>query len=36
MLHWFAKRLKEVHEKDAKGEKGLGAGLLLWQAALPR
>ena len=22
MLHWFAKRLKEVHEKDAKGEKG--------------
>jgi type IV pilus assembly protein PilA len=22
MLHWFAKRLQEVHEKDAKGEKG--------------
>ncbi len=22
MLHWFAKRLKEVHEKDEKGEKG--------------
>jgi type IV pilus assembly protein PilA len=22
MLNWFARRLKEVHEKDAKGEKG--------------
>lgn len=22
MLHWFAKRLKEVHEKDERGEKG--------------
>ena len=22
MLHWFAKRLREVHEKDKKGEKG--------------
>jgi len=22
MLHWFARRLKEVHEKDERGEKG--------------
>jgi type IV pilus assembly protein PilA len=22
MLHWFARRIKEIHEKDKKGEKG--------------
>ena len=35
MLHWFAKRLREVHEKDGKGQKGFTLIELLVVITLP-